>query len=513
MSERGTPSESPDPDEVREESSSSTTPAYRTSNSQPSYFYSSSSSSTTSSSAPLPLSAAGPTDTAVNSLIESEATAAVSTTASPRNFVVMIVYLVAQRLGWIFKTESIIMPAVADLVGVGAWLRGCLPVLSRFGLSVPPLLSSQHVRRAPRKQRWLFSTSVAMSLLFLLLAWVWRTRAWFGGTGVALAFLAIYTLFFVAVGVNQLVLGTLNGKLIAADRRGRLLLLANVFGAGIAIGAAIWLLPRWLADPDDFVYIFAFSGIVFGANAAVALMFAEPADQDAADRHSPATMLHKAWRVLRRDAMFRRAAWIAALFGLSFALFPHYQAIALEQLGLGHVDMMSWVVIQNLGTAAFSLLVGPVADRRGNRSVLRVVMLSVLAAPVVAICLPHIPYGDRYFPLVFLLVGMSPVTVRILHNYVLELSEPADHPLYLSTLSLVAGIPVMLSPVLGMVIDATGFEGSVPRRGGAGVLGVVFDLVACRATPRAASISPRASAASPVGEGDSQLLGLWPWAS
>ena len=383
----------------------------------------------------------------------------------PRNFVVMAAFLIVQRLGWIFKTESIIMPAVADLVGAGGWLRGCLPVLSRIGLSVPPLFASRRVKTTPRKQSILFVTSACMSLTFLSLALMWTAREAIGAAWMAFAFLALYTLFFTAVGVNQLVLGTLTGKLIQVTHRGRLLLVANVLGATIAITAAVVLMPRWL-ESGGYVYIFGFAGLMFGLNAMMSLMLVESPDDETAPRQSPSELFRSAYRLLREDRTFRRAACIGALFGSSFTLFPHYQAIALGQMGLDHTDMMMWVVLQNVGTALLSMLVGPVADRRGNRAVLRGILLAVLLAPLLAITLPHFANGAAWFPLVFLLVGTTPVTVRILHNYILEVAPTADHPLYLSTLSLVVGMPVLLSPVIGLIVVRFGFE-------------VVFIPVAC----------------------------------
>jgi len=44
-----------------------------------------------------------------------------------RNFGLAIFYMILMRVGWIFKTESIIMPAVLDVIGGAGWLRGCLP--------------------------------------------------------------------------------------------------------------------------------------------------------------------------------------------------------------------------------------------------------------------------------------------------------------------------------------------------------------------------------------------------
>ena len=72
--------------------------------------------------------------------------------AEPRNFFVMAAYQVVMRVGWIFKTESIIMPFVLDSLGGGGWLRGLLPVLNRFGQSVPPLMSAGLVKSLPQKK-------------------------------------------------------------------------------------------------------------------------------------------------------------------------------------------------------------------------------------------------------------------------------------------------------------------------------------------------------------------------
>ena len=54
-----------------------------------------------------------------------------------RNFVVLALYQVIMRTGWIFKTESIVMPAVLDTITgggpLGGFLRGWLPVFNRLG--------------------------------------------------------------------------------------------------------------------------------------------------------------------------------------------------------------------------------------------------------------------------------------------------------------------------------------------------------------------------------------------
>ena len=61
-----------------------------------------------------------------------------SVTDHRHNFLLLVAYQVVVRTGWIFKTESIVMPAVLDLTGAGAWMRAILPTLNRFGQTIPP---------------------------------------------------------------------------------------------------------------------------------------------------------------------------------------------------------------------------------------------------------------------------------------------------------------------------------------------------------------------------------------
>ena len=56
-----------------------------------------------------------------------------------RNLLLLALHQIVFRIGWIFKTESVIMPAVLDQLSGAGWLRGCMPVLNRFGQSVPPV--------------------------------------------------------------------------------------------------------------------------------------------------------------------------------------------------------------------------------------------------------------------------------------------------------------------------------------------------------------------------------------
>ncbi|MBP90733.1 MAG: hypothetical protein CMJ64_29150 [Planctomycetaceae bacterium] len=388
------------------------------------------------------------------------AEAAATDPVDRRNFAILALYQIVMRTGWIFKTESIIMPAVVDYISGAGWIRGCLPMLNRFGHSIPPVLLARQVKLLPRKKWAVFTTTTLMSALFLGLTWLF-----FAGFAHSMwmpaAFLVIYALFFMCIGINQLAFTTVQGKLVETTKRGRLLLVSSIIGAVSAVLFAFVLLPLWLqGDTPRFDLIFGFSGVLFAGSALSVLFLVEEADdfqQDAAS--NPMHYFVDTYQTLRDDRNFRLLAFVGTLFGMSFMLFPHYQSLGLRTMNLELKSLMWWVVVQNIGTGLFSIPVGWIADRKGNRLVLQIGMLGIVAGPALAILMLHAgELGTRLYHFVFVLVGLTPVVLKTLYNYTLEISDAEDHPRYLSTLSLCSALPMFLSPLVGYFVDLFGFE-------------------------------------------------------
>lgn len=382
-------------------------------------------------------------------------------TAGPRNFSLLATFQIVMRCGWIFKTESIVMPIVFDLIGGGAWIRGSLPLINRLGQGLPPVLMSRRVKVMPRKKLALAITSLMMAACFLTLAAIWAMVENKQASWLPLTFLLIYAVFFAVTGVNQMCYHTLQGKLVEPTIRGRLMVVANGVGSVAAITLLLLLLPRWLTDTGGrFDLVFGLTGILFAATGLVALLLREPPDDY---RHPPAgvhRLVGDVFDLLRRDANFRRLALVAALFGASMMIFPHYQALARGgRLQLGLRQSIGWIVLQNVGTGVFSLIAGPLADRRGSRQALSLVFFLLCGAPLAAIGLSHAgDWGGPLFPLVFLLVGVTPVVIKTLNHYVLEIAPQADHPRFIGAIGLCMTGPIFFSPAVGALIDIVGFD-------------------------------------------------------
>ncbi|MEZ6093809.1 MAG: MFS transporter [Pirellulaceae bacterium] len=170
---------------------------------------------------------------------------------------------------------------------------------------------------------------------------------------------------------------------------------------------------------------------------------------------------------------------------MMMTLFPHYQSVGRSRLNLGFDSLVPWIVAQNLGVAVFSLPAGWLADRYGNRIVLKVLMGGLCLVPGLALYLSgQGAWGAAAYFIVFGLLGLTPVTIRTFSNYTLELVEREHHPRYLSLLSLfMAGPAVLGSLLVGSLIDRWGFEPAFYTITATQVLGflICFALVEPRA--------------------------------
>ncbi|TWT99558.1 Major Facilitator Superfamily protein [Botrimarina colliarenosi] len=414
-----------------------------------------------------------------------------------RNFFLLVAHQVFFRVGWVFKTESIVMPYFLDVIGGGPVLRSWLMVLNRIGASVPPTLYARRLKLM-RQKRWsLMATTIGSGVPFAAMSVLWASGAWREADGgvawwTKWYFLAMYAWFFVVTGLNQLSIQTVQGKLVRAERRGRLFTTGVLFGCPLAILAVVMLMPRWLALPDGgFAWIFAAPGVAFLLSGLMMLGVRETDDDF--------TEVHEAgWR------RFRRAAWLAfeepklrgvaiaaALYSSAFALFPHYATLAREAAGAGFdiQSLVTWTVTQHSAVAVVSLLAGPIADRFGARHAVQMTMLGAALAPITAIVLATTgdAGGGQLFWLVFLPLGFTPVTNKMLLNYTLELVDREHHTLYTSAVGLCLAVPVIGGSLLAGVL--IGWLGVVPVfTMGAVVMLLAFAQTLRLAEPRRQSV-------------------------
>jgi predicted MFS family arabinose efflux permease len=203
-----------------------------------------------------------------------------------------------------------------------------------------------------------------------------------------------------------------------------------------------------------------FAAACFFLSGLLVLAIREPvaAQSDGAEKRRGG--LVETWRALRRDRGLRLLAVVTLLFGFSYAMNPHYQAFARKRLGIGSEELVVWVIAQTITVSLCSLVVGPLADRRGYRVTLRLALGGTMLGPIVAILVSLFPaeIAAHAYWLVFIPLGISPLVGPLLANYALELGPTEEHPRYISTVSLALMPAYLLSPLVGQLVDVVGFH-------------------------------------------------------
>jgi MFS family permease len=142
-------------------------------------------------------------------------------------------------------------------------------------------------------------------------------------------------------------------------------------------------------------------------------------------------------------------------------MFPHYPAFARDRLGSRIDSLLWWVIVQNAATGVASLFAGPISDRRGTRVVLVWLVALSAATPLVATGLSLLPHATavEWFWLVYVPLGLNPISLKIFTNYALELAPAAvEHPRYVSIVGAALAAPFVVSPLVGMAVDRFGFR-------------------------------------------------------
>ncbi len=384
--------------------------------------------------------------------------------ASPeprRGLAVLALHQIVFRVAWLFKTESVIIPGFLDhLAGPGAgWLRGFLPVLSRLGQGAFPLALARRLERS-RHGAWLLATAtlllVAPMLCFTVLALLADPP---GRDGLIAVFLLAYFLFSCLYGTYQLAFGLVQGRLVPADRRGRLLSLSTFWGMIPAVLAAIWLLPQRLNIPHPRYEEVFFVGAVFFVLSSL-ICFALPPTPSGATHENPAFSGGGIASLLRRHAGLRWLLVSALAYSVALTLIPHYQAFARDHLHLGNAHRGGWIITQSMSVGVFSLGVGRLADNRGNRFTLCGLTLLSALSPAWGGMMPLLPeaWAARLFWLTFVTLGLTALVPRLAGNLALELVSPEEYSQATAIVQLGYTLPLTFSPLVGWIIDCCGFE-------------------------------------------------------
>lgn len=380
------------------------------------------------------------------------------------NLWLLIFHQILFRVGWTFKTESVVLPGFLDfLAGPGAGIyRGFLPILNRAGQGVFPLFLARLMDHVPTKRFTLVTFCGLLALPLALMAVLALGYGEIGRRSAAVTFLAVYFLFSGIYGLYQVAFNTVQGKLIRPDYRGRLMSYSTFWGTIPAVLVGFLVLRSWLSgDSPHYDIVFSTSACLFILSGVLCLLLREPGKNGT--RHEVTTI--NFWEPFIRSFRTRpglRGLWLVSMvYSFSLALVPHYQAFARERLHISADQQYLWVIAQSASVGVFSVLVGWLADRFGNRLTFALLVFCSAMTPAWCLAMLHLPrsWVESGIWFTFLTLAFTTLTPRLAVNYALELVPAQEHAVATAGLQVAITLPLLASPLWGWIIELWGFEG------------------------------------------------------
>ncbi len=370
-----------------------------------------------------------------------------------RNFFAGLVHGVFFQASAALSSIHTVLPSFVAMLTPSPIAVGLMAALQDGGEIVPQLATAYRLQGRTRNKPILLVIITLRWVSWLLLAWLtWAFAA--DHPGLVLAVLLVsFSVFSLSGGVGTVVFADVFSKAIPARRRGRFVGFRQLFGYAAAIGAGS--VVGWaLSDagpgfPGSYALIFVFTAAALFVAFGGFLMIKEPAVPSDRFARSMGEMLRRAVTLARQNPNFRRLMWARGVVQAGLALSPFYVVYALEDRGLAPAMVGVLLSVQMAGAAVSNLLLGWLADRHGNRSVILVTVLTGLLTPLAAVAAP---VSDSLFVAVFALLGATMSGLRLgFPNIVLEMASVSLRPTCVALLNTLLAPVALLPLVVGAV--------------------------------------------------------------
>jgi MFS family permease len=381
-----------------------------------------------------------------------------------RNFWGWVLYQLLYRIGWQFKMESTM---VAGLVGylsppaAAAMIMGLFTTVNNVGRCVAPALMAPVVERWPSKRNAVLAIWAATVASWAVLAvFLWTPAA--QNKPLALGFyLATYTLFFGLLGAGDVARGALLGKIIAAEQRGRALGLSVALSGPINMGA-IWTV-YWLVHsgrfpaPRSYALSFTLTVVCFTGAGLALLRVRERPSPPSERKAGLAAHWQDGRRLLRRSANFRRLAAVNLAMAVSGGLLGFYTTYGRRMGVLDDASIILATLYQVVFQAGSSSIFGRMADARGNRIAICLLLWAEAAIPLIALATGGWLRVPGLYMAVYALIGFRFPLFQLVINYLLEIVPERDHSLALGLTNTLTVVTVPAPLLFGLAANHLGY--------------------------------------------------------
>ena len=349
-----------------------------------------------------------------------------------------------------------VLPVLVSRLGGSNVAVGALSVIVWVGLFLPQIFAARYVQTLPWKKPWAIKFGMAQRLAVLLIG---LSLFAFGGTQPAVAlvlFFVFYTLCQVLMGVATPGWFDMFAKMTPTRKRGRLVGIRSSLGGSGALGCGLIL--TWLLANHSFPLNFAFAFFIAFLMQAVSIIVqsylieAEPSP--VGERRPLFAYLRELPNVFRENKPFRDFI-VACIFQI-LATMPvgFYTVYALQHFHTDESIVGEFTLAIVAVQVVSSLIIGYLADKRGNKLSLVIASTALLCANTWALFAPSV----SWFFLVYMFLGVNLGTELLArYNISVEYGPLEQRSTYVGLMNTVIAPFYLVGMLGGTISDAFGY--------------------------------------------------------
>ena len=385
--------------------------------------------------------------------------------AHRRNFILHVLNGVFIFISEAFTDPNLVVTAFLSQLTPSNVLIGLLAPLRDTGWFLPQLFISPWVERLPNKVAFYRAATYARSAGWILLvACMFLLEQ---PTALLIAFFACMTLISVSAGFAGLPFMTVTQKVIPSDRMGMLFGLRLFIGGGFgilasgAIGVVLGgnVLGPELRFPDNYALLFAISTVFFVVACVMFGLIRETPDP-VPERITPLSVqLNRAQQTFRADRRFRRFIFMRVALMFAMTCIPFTTVYAKRELAISDAFVGSLVSITLASSLLSNLLWARLNDQRSSRFVLALCSGLGVVLCALSLSLILLPSAlEVLLPLIYALGGMIGAGIGVSSTpQMIEITPMGRGPLYFGLMNTLLGVAMLLTSLVGLIVDYLGF--------------------------------------------------------
>jgi hypothetical protein len=363
---------------------------------------------------------------------------------------------------------STVVPALVRALTPSAPLIGLVETIRTGAWLLPQLFVAWWLSGRTIGKRHLLVPYCASRLSLALIAPVLLLA---GAANPSLSLMGVFVclfLFFFLDSLGSLPWFDLFSMALSPVHRSRLIGAAQVLSGagGIAIGflvAAVLAAPS-LGFPSSYAVLFAVAGAFMALELTAISFLRVPSNIPDRQRIPLRAFLPWVAGLLSRDRDFRTLIISRLLVGASGLAIPFYIIFALDVLRLGPESVGVFTAAQVVGSIASAPVMAWLSERRGTRSVVRLVAGMAALLPVIGLILflsrsgigqaLRLAIASAIF---FLLGGVNNGNMAGFTNYLMEYAPGAQRPVYIGLANTLNGLTLVAPVVGGWILAGTSY--------------------------------------------------------